>query len=236
MTDRDTPDLDVSIIRADSITPEEHAAAFEVFDASYRDANHAYLQRSIDRIGMLALATYEGRGVGYSISHSRWMDLPGFDEPQLVQLHGMRAVVPEFRHRGVNTLTNRAVTAAMKEEIEALGRVPRRQLSCGRFGHAARAGGRTDPSAVPKLGETPTAWQQAVGLMVAEAYGSTLDPETFVCVGSGTPIGYPNEEFPPTEAERQASALVDRNRGDNLLVINWLPDAPPRWNDSSVAV
>jgi GNAT superfamily N-acetyltransferase len=236
MTDRDTPDLDVSIVRAGSITPEEHAAVFEVFDASYRDANHEYLQRSIDRIGLLSLATHEGRGVGYSISHTRWMDLSGFAKPQLVQLHWMRAVLPEFRHRGVNRATNRAVMGAMKQELKAIGRPRTRQLSCGRYGHAAGAGGRTDPSAVPTLGETPTAWQQAVGLAVAEAYGSTLDPETFVCIGPGTPIGYPNEAFPPTEAERDAYALVDRDRGDNLLVINWIPDGPPRWNDPSVEV
>lgn len=204
---------------------------FEVFDASYRQANHEYLQRSIDRIGMLALALIDGRGVGYAISRSRWMKLPGFEEPQLVELHGMRCVLPEYRHRGVNMATSRAIGEAMKAEIEASGRPVARTLSCGRYGHAARAGGRSDPTAVPRVGERPSAWQQAVGLAVAEAYGSTLDPETFVCVGSGTPIGYPNEEFEPTEAEREAYAGVDRDRGDNLLVINWRPDAPPGWTD-----
>lgn len=230
------PDVEVRVLRAPAITPEEHTAIFEVFDASYRQANHEYLQRSIDRIGLLALGTIEGRAVAYAISHTRWMDLPGFDEPQLVALHGMRCVLPEYRHRGVNGRLTGALEAAMKSELEVIGRKHARQLSCGRHGHASRTG--TAPAAatsnqrtVPLPGQPPTPWQQAVGLAVADAYGSTLDPETFVCVGSGTPIGYPNEEFEPTEAERQVYAPVDRDRGDNLLVITWSPDAPPGWDD-----
>jgi hypothetical protein len=180
---------------------------------------------------MVGLATVEGRGVGYAISHSRWMDLSGFVEPQLVVLHGMRCVVPEYRHRGVNGRISRALDAAMKDELASIGRSHERALTCGRYGHAARAGGRADLGSVPRLGVRPTAWQQAVGLAIADAYGSTLDPESFVCVGSGTPIGYPNEQFEPTDAEREAYAAVDRDRGDNLLVINWVPDPPPGWND-----
>lgn len=228
---RSTPDLDVRIVRVPEMAADERAAIFEIFDASYRDANHEYLQRSLDRIGMASLAMVDGRGVGYAISHARWMELPGFEEPQLVVLHGMRCVVPEYRHRGVGGVTNRAADEAMKAELAAIGRSHERQLVCGRYGHAARAGGRSDPGSVPRLDVRPTVWQQAVGLAVAEAYGSTLDPETFVCIGSGTPIGYPNEEFEPTEAEREAYAGVDRDRGDNLLVINWVPDPPPGWND-----
>lgn len=226
-----TTELELRTVRAEALTASERVAVFEVFDASYREANHEYLQRSIDRIGLLTLALEEGRGVGYAISHARWMDLPGFDEPQLVVLHGMRCVVPTYRHRGVSGLLSRAVDAAMRTEVEAIGRPVVRQLACGRYGHASRAGGRADPTAVPRLGVIPTRWQQAVGLTVAEAYGSRLDPTTFVCLGSGTPIGYPNEEFEPTEDERAAYAEVDRARGDNLLVINWTPDAPLGWTD-----
>lgn len=224
-------DREISILRAGSITAEQRAAIFEVFDASYRAANHEYLQRSIDRIGMLALGTVGGRGVAYSISHARWMDLPGFEDAQLVALHGMRCVLPAYRHRGVNGRLNEALDAAMQSDVETPGHRPERQLSCGRHGHASRAGAATNPLSVPTAGRRPTRWQQAVGLAVAEAYGSTLDPETFVCIGPGTPIGYPNEEFEPTEEERAAYAAVDRDRGDNLLVINWSPDTPPGWDD-----
>ena len=84
---------------------------------------------------------------------------------------------------------------------------------------------------VPRPGQTPNRWQQGVGLAVAEAYGSNLDPTTFLCIGSGTPIGYLNEHFEPSEAERKLWGPVDRDRGDNLLVLNWSPDPPPGWID-----
>lgn len=225
------PALEIRIVRAGTIAEREHAAIFEVFDASYREANHEYLQRSIDRIGLLALGMVEGRGVAYAISHTRWMDLPGFEDAQVVALHGMRCVIPQYRHQGINGRLGDALNAAMKAEIESDGRPHVGRLSCGRHGHASRAGAATNPLAVPRPGRTPTRWQQAVGLAIADAYGSTLDPETFVCIGSGTPIGYPNEEFEPTEAERAAYAAVDRARGDNLLVISWSPDAPSGWDD-----
>jgi len=229
--DHTTEAITTRVKRVDTLTPADRAAVHSVFAASYAQPNHDYLDRSIDRIGMLAIAFGEhDEVVGYAISRGHWLDLPRFEEPQLVVLHGMRCTVPAYRHRGVGVMLNRAVTEAMREEVLAVGRPPR-QLDCGRYGHASRAGGRADPTAVPKVGVPPTQWQREVGLAVAAAYGSTLDPETFVCVGSGTPIGYPNEQFEATEAERAAFAPVNRDRGDNLLVINWQPDAPPGWND-----
>lgn len=223
---------DIRIVRVPEMTETESQEIFAIFDASYRQANHEYLQLSLERIGLLALAVMNEMPAGYAISNFRWMDLPGFDEPQLVVLHGMRCVVPQYRHQGLFVRLNREIEAEMRRQIVASGRIPDRQLNCGRYGHASRAGGRADPSAVPRVGRAPTAWQQAVGRAVAEAYGSNLDPLTFVCVGSGTPIGYPNEEFDASEAERAAFAPVNRQRGDNLLVINWVPDSPPGWVDT----
>ncbi|MBT5774932.1 MAG: hypothetical protein HOH95_11215 [Dehalococcoidia bacterium] len=229
--DSSNADIQVRVQHAATLSAAERAAVHRVFEASYKQPNHEYLDRSIDRIGMLAIAfEASGDAVGYAISRAHWMELPGFDAPQLVVLHGMRCVRPAFRHRGISGFVNRAVSDAMREEIAEIGR-PARQLECGRYGHASRAGGRSDPSAVPQVGASPTAWQREVGLVVAEAYGSNLDPETFVCLGSGIPIGYPNAEFEATEFESAAFAPVDRARGDNLLVINWQPDAPPGWND-----
>lgn len=229
--DSNDTNIDLRVAHATTLSAVDRAAVHRVFEASYDRPNHDYLDRSIDRIGMLAIAFEPGgEAIGYAISRGHWLDLPRFDAPQLVILHGMRCVSPSARHRGVSGLVNRAVSDAMRDEIATLGR-PARQLECGRYGHASRAGGRDDPSAVPKVDVAPTAWQREVGLTVADAYGSNLDPQTFVCIGSGSPIGYPNAEFEATEAERTAFAPVDRARGDNLLVINWQPDAPPGWND-----
>jgi hypothetical protein len=86
------------------------------------------------------------------------------------------------------------------------------------------------PTAVPKAGVRPTAWQQEVGKAIAEAYGvHGFDPETFVCLGDGTPIGYPMMEFDVEPHEWDLFEAVDRDRGDALLAIAWVPEAPPDW-------
>jgi hypothetical protein len=143
----------------------------------------------------------------------------------VVSLAGIGCVAPEFRRRGVlGELERRAVTA------NPVPQRPRR-LICGRMAHPAalRIIGRL-PTAVPRAGVRPTAWQQAVGKAVAEAYGAHgFDPETFVCLGDGTPIGYPMLEFDVEPHEWELFEAVDRGRGDALLAIAWAPDAPPGW-------
>lgn len=227
---RDRPgEIEIKIVRAPTMTDADRAAVFELFDASYRQANHPYLQRSIDRIGLLAIGFRHGCPCGFSLSNCRWMDLPAFQEEQLVVLHGMRCVNPDLRHHGLSTRLSRAVEDEMKRGIRSERPTPERELHCGRHGHANGTGGGAKRGSVPRAGRTPTPWQQGVGLAVAEAFGSNLDPATFVCIGPGKPIGYPNEHFQATEAELQVWAPVNRDRGDNLLVMNWTPNPPTGW-------
>lgn len=216
---------------AHEVTVGDRETIAAIFDAAYAQANQPYLDASIERIGRIAFAVSEdGEPAGYAIGRPRWMDLPGFDEPQIVSLHGMRATVPAFRHRGlIGALAGALATAARAEFGEF---TPPRELICGRFGHASRQGAAVEGNTVPWPGLVPTPWQRAVGLAIAEAYGSNLDPTTFVCRGSGTPIGVPNVEFDATEAERAVFAPVDRSRGDNLLVLAWSPEAPAGWADA----
>jgi hypothetical protein len=85
-------------------------------------------------------------------------------------------------------------------------------------------------SGVPRPGVRPTAWQQEVGRAIADAYGEErFDPETFVCTGAGTPIGYPVIELEVEPVDWEVFRHVDRERGDSLLGIAWMPDAPAGW-------
>ena len=86
-----------------------------------------------------------------------------------------------------------------------------------------------NPTVVPKVGVPITAWQKEVGLRVAELYGVTLNPETFVVEGTGTPIGYPDIEVEVPDSEWRIFGEVNRDRGDSLLAIAWSPDAPEDW-------
>ncbi len=72
-------------------------------------------------------------------------------------------------------------------------------------------------------------WHKEMGLRVAELYGVPLDPETLVVIGEGAPIGYPNLDCEVAEEEWVPFEKVNRDRGDALLGIFWVPDAPEGW-------
>jgi hypothetical protein len=106
-----------------------------------------------------------------------------------------------------------------------------RRLFCGRMAHPAALRNMAQlASVVPRPGVRPTPWQQGVGQVIADAYRVfDFDPETFVCLGEGRPIGYPRIVFDVEPQEWEAFAEVNRDRGDALLAIAWLPDGPPGW-------
>ena len=83
---------------------------------------------------------------------------------------------------------------------------------------------------IPKYGVPLSDWHKEVGLRVAELYGIHIDPETLVVIGDGTPCGYPKLTYDDlTEAEKWLFKDVNRDRGDSLLGITWLPEAPRGW-------
>ena len=84
-------------------------------------------------------------------------------------------------------------------------------------------------NAVPNPSMPISAWHKEVGLRLADLYGVSIDPDTFVVIGAGEPIGYPLIEYDVTAEERALFAGVDRDRGDSLLAMSWQPDAPPGW-------
>ena len=196
-----------------------------LFDACYREANHSHLGKSLARLLYVTFAwDEEGSPAGFGIADSLVTDLPRLPRTALT-LGGLCCVLPEFRHRGLfGALEARSVAAA---GVVSEGR----SLTCERMAHpGAFRQMAVNPTLVPRPGVAPTPWQQEVGQAVANIYGvENFDPKTFVCAGSGKPIGYPLIE-PEAEAEEwEAFESVDRARGDALLGIAWNPNAPPGW-------
>jgi hypothetical protein len=105
-----------------------------------------------------------------------------------------------------------------------------RVLCCGRVAHPASFRTMTwNPTHVPKRNTPPTTWQREIGAVIAEAYGvKGFDPDTFVCAGSGTPM-YPIIEIDVRPDEWDVFAAVNRDRGDSLLGLCWMPNAPEGW-------
>ena len=222
-----SPDIsgfDFEVRESASISPRHRDLVLGLFQANYRDANPDFVDKSLSVLRHVAFAYHEGEAVGFAMGESRVMDLPRLPE-HLVSLAGLCCIAPDFRRRGLFSELSRLAMA-----WEPLAGHPRR-LFCGRMAHPAALRNMARlASVVPRLGVRPTPWQQEVGQAIADAYRVfDFDPETFVCIGEGRPIGYPRIAFDVEPQEWEAFAAVNRDRGDALLAIAWLPDSPPGW-------
>ena len=220
----DFSEFDFTVKETRALSEQERGELLRLFELNYRQANPAFLEKSLATLRYAAMAFHDGVAVGFGLAETRVMDLPRLPA-QVVSLAGICCVASEFRRRGLfGKLELLAISA------EAVPERPRR-LACGRMAHPAAM--RTIarfPKSVPRPGVRPTAWQQEVGWAIAEAYGvRDFDPETFVCIGSGTPTGYPRIEFDVEPHEWEVFKPVDRDRGDALLAIAWVPDPPREW-------
>ena len=203
--------FDIVTKPAAEIDGRERAMIFSLFDVAYRDANHAYLERSLGKLRYIALATHEGEAAGFSLGEMRVLDLPRL--PQ--QASRWRASAVSRRSSGGAGCSARWSASAMM----GAGITPGAQmLSCGRMAHPVSF--RTmssNPNAIPKRRVPITAWQQEVGTAIAAAYGTPgFDPKTLVCKGDGT-IGYPVLEMDVAPEEWIVFEGVNRDRGDSLL-------------------
>jgi hypothetical protein len=220
----DTFEFDYEVLEASSISARHRESLLRLFRANYRDANPAFVDKSLSVLRYVAIARHEGKAIGFAMGESRRMDLPRLPD-QLVSLAGLACIDPEFRRRGLFFgLSMRALAWNAPTQVA-------RRLFCGRMAHPAALRSVTRlAKTLPSPGIRPTAWQQEVGRTIADTYGVfDFDPETFVCIGDGRPIGYPRIDFEVEPEEWEAFARVNRDRGDALLAIAWLPDSPPGW-------
>jgi hypothetical protein len=212
-------------MRSEELTAADVDVAMGLFESNYREANRAYLERSFHKLKYTTIATHEGLPAAFALGEARVMDLPRLPH-QFVSLAGICCVAPEFRRRGLfGEVEMRCMRAA------AIPITGGRNLSAGRMAHPASSHLMSrNASVVPRRGAGPTEWQQSVGIAIAAAYGvADFDPLTFVCKGTGAPIGYPIMEVEAPPEEWELFAPVDRSRGDSLLGIAWWPDAPEGW-------
>ena len=221
---RDFSAFEFKTVPCDRVTADDRALMLALFDACVRQADHAHLEKSLERLRYVSIALHDGKPAGFGLADSRVVDLPRLLQ-QTVILGGLCCVAPEFRRRGLfGELERRSVVASEPPARE-------RVLTCGRMAHPGAFRGLTrNPTVVPKPGVRPTPWQQEVGQAIADVYGvHAFDPETFVCIGTGTPGGYPIIELEAEPHEWEVFRPVDRDRGDSLLGIAWSPDGPPGW-------
>ena len=218
-------DVDIRVIKTEALNNDELGMVHQLFDLSYRQANHSYLEKSFSKLRYIALAKVRKILAGFALAETVKTNLPRMAAPQIVMLAGICCVDPKYRRIGLFT----------KLEVLAAGgsgllNPAKRLLMCGRMAHPVsyRTIGKY-PSVIPKYGVPLSDWHKDIGLKVSELYGVTLDPETLLVIGDGSPCGHPNIDCEVTEQEWLLFKTVNRDRGDTLLGIIWVPDAPEGW-------
>jgi len=222
--DNDLKNYEFRLTPSKELSEQDLAAIHDLFDMNYREANHDYLNQSFGTLRFTAMAFDDDTPIGFALGDAVKTELPELTGSHCVALAGICCVSPLYRRQGL-------FSSLEMKSIEGGGIFKRgiQSLLCGRMAHPASFRlMRGFPSVVPKHGTPPTPWQRKVGLRVAELYGVVLDPETFVVQGKGSPIGYPKIEMNVSEDEWLPFKPVNRDRGDSLLGICWVPDAPPQ--------
>ena len=219
-------DMEISVVPTCSLSSEHMDKLCELFNANYRQANEAYLGKSCDTFRYVSLAEEQGELLGFTFGDSVRVSLPGFDDEQSLALAGIGCVSPAARQQG---LFVRLGTQAMQAggAIEAGKPI----LFAGRMAHVVtyRTMLKMSDSTIPSATKSINAWHQEVGVVVAAQLQSVIDPETFVVRGSGCPVGYPRIAYDTTADEDALFAQVNRDQGDSLLTMCWLPKAPVGW-------
>lgn len=222
---RDFRNMALRVVKTAALTRDALDRVHRLFDLSYRQANHEYLEKSLSKLRYIALATAGEGLVGFAVADTIETALPRLADPQIVCLAGICCVNAGYRRVGL--FKKLEILAAGASGLLKPGRPV---LMCGRMAHpVSYRTMRPFPSLIPKLGVPPSDWHRETGLKVAELYGSTIDPETFVIIGRGSPIGYPNMDFQLADPEWLLFKNVNRDRGDSLLGIFWVPEAPEGW-------
>jgi hypothetical protein len=216
----------IQVLPTKELDTHELTLVHQLFDHAYHQANHSYLEKSFLTLRYIALAMAETMLAGFAVADTVEACIPRLADPQIVTLAGICCVHSTYRRLKLFTeLELHAASASnlIKPDI--------RVLVCGRMAHPAsfRIMNRT-AAVIPKYGVPLSDWHKEVGLRLAELYGIHIDPETLVVIGDGTPCGYPKLTYDDlTEAEKWLFKDVNRDRGDSLLGITWLPEAPRGW-------
>ena len=120
--------FDFKVVEASKASTEDLAKVFSLFELSYRQANRAYLEKSLRTLRYLALAEHKGIPAGFALGECRVMDLPRLPM-QAVNLAGICCIAPQSRRRGLfSALEARAIGAAGVSGDQ-------RRLTCGRMAH-----------------------------------------------------------------------------------------------------
>ena len=107
-------DIDIRVIKTEALNNDDLGMVHQLFDLSYRQANHSYLEKSFSKLRYIAWAKIGETLAGFAVADTVKTHLPRLADPQIVTLAGICCVDPKYR---------RTIT-----EGERYGRFPSRYI------------------------------------------------------------------------------------------------------------
>ena len=71
---RDIAEFEFETVAADALTKAQRAQVIGLFDACYRQANHAYLEKSLARLRFVSLAARDAKLIGCIVTDTAYAD------------------------------------------------------------------------------------------------------------------------------------------------------------------
>ena len=98
--DRPFPGVDISIGRAEVLARDDLREVHDLFDRTYEQANHEYLDHSLVRLRYIGRAREAGSLVGFALGDVVEAELPRLEGPQVLVLGGIGCIDPGHRRSG----------------------------------------------------------------------------------------------------------------------------------------
>ena len=152
--------IDIRVLRTEALTDDDLEMIHRLFDKSYRQANHKYLEKSFSKLRYIALATSQEKPAGFAVADTIETCLPRLADPQVVMLAGICCVASDCRRMGL--FTKLEILAANASGLLKPGI---RVLMCGRMAHPVSFRSiRKSPLVIPKYGVPLSDWHKEIGL------------------------------------------------------------------------
>jgi hypothetical protein len=140
--------LDIRVLKTNTLTSIDRERVHLLFDFTYRQANHEYLENSLLKLRYLALATDRDEPVGFALADMLEAPLPRLPDPQTIMLAGICCVAVDFRRLGLFTKLE-----ILASHESGLFKPDKRILMCGRMAHPVSFRTiRKSPTVVPRPG------------------------------------------------------------------------------------
>ncbi|MCZ7576514.1 MAG: hypothetical protein M5U18_05490 [Dehalococcoidia bacterium] len=217
------------VVEAASIGSADLAIVQALFAENYREANLAYLEKSLGKLRYLALATHvSGAPAGFALGESRMLDLPRLPQTT-VRLAGLCCVGMAFRRQGL--------FVRLEGMVLSEGRVVHgdRWLATGRMAHpgsfrSMSKNGSVVPAGeyVPPHGSRPSEPRSPP----PTAPPSTPRPSSARAAASPSATRSSNSTARPRSGSSSPRSIAPRATPSSASA--GAPMPPPRWDDPEV--